>query len=335
MTRATVTAPGWPVLLFAGCGILFLLVLPPVLELSGHQYLLSLATRALIYALAASSLNLILGYGGMVSLGHAAFMGIGAYVVGILSHQAVGSGLLSPATVQGAGPVSALMAWPAAVALAMLFALVTGVVSLRTRGMHFIMITLAFAQMVYFFFISLESYGGSDGMVLASRDRLPGIDLGDDRVFYYLCLGLLLLFLAFVHRLVNARFGRVLVGCRENEKRLQVLGFATFGYRLLAYCLAGGAAGLAGALLAEQGGYVSPAMLHWTRSGELMVMVLLGGTGTLAGPVLGAFVLLFLEEYLALYTEHWMVILGPVLVLAVLFARGGLYPMLAGHGRER
>ncbi len=308
-------------LVFAGSTLLLLLLLPVLLDLAGQQYLVCLASRALIYGLAASSLNLILGYGGMVSLGHAAFVGIGAYVVGILSLHSADAG--------------ALVSWPLAVGLAALFALLTGLVSLRTRGMHFIMITLAFAQMAYFFFTSLEGYGGSDGIPLAGRDLLPGLDLNDDRVFYYLCLGLLLLFLFLVHRLVHARFGRVLVGSRENEQRLQVLGFATFGYRLLAYCLAGGAAGLAGALLANQGEYVSPAMLHWTRSGEIMVMVLLGGTGTLAGPVLGAFVLLFLEEYLAMYTEHWMAILGPVLILVVLFARGGLYPLLVGWRRER
>ncbi len=319
-------------LLFSGSAVLLLVFLPCLLDLAGHQYLLSLATRALIYGLAASSLNLILGYGGMVSLGHAAFVGIGAYVVGILSRHGAGPGLLPALEHQGPG---ALVSWSLAAAAAMLFALGTGAVSLRTRGMHFIMITLAFAQMVYFFFTSMEAFGGSDGMVLVGRDRLPGLDLNDDRVFYYLCLGVLFLFLLLVHRLVHARFGRVLVGCRENEQRLQVLGFAPFGYKLLAYCLAGGAAGLAGALLAEQGGYVSPAILHWTSSGEIMVMVLLGGTGTLAGPVLGAFVLLFLEEFLAMYTEHWMVLLGPLLILVVLFARGGLYPLLTGYGRGR
>ncbi len=307
-------------LVFCGGCFLLLLVLPPLLDLAGQQYLLSLACRALIYGLAASSLNLILGYGGMVSLGHAAFVGIGAYTVGILARS---------------GPGSGLVAWPLAVVLAMLFALLTGAVSLRTRGMHFIMITLAFAQMVYFFFTSLETCGGTDGIPLSGRNLLPGLDLNDDRVFYYLCLGLLTLLLFLLHRLIHARFGRVLVGCRENEQRLQVLGLATFGHRLLAYCLAGGIAGLAGALLANLGEYVSPSMLHWTRSGEIMVMVLLGGTGTLAGPVLGAFVLLFLEDYLGMYTEHWMAILGPVLILVVLFARGGLYPLLAGHGRQR
>jgi branched-chain amino acid transport system permease protein len=194
--------------------------------------------------------------------------------------------------------------------------------------MHFIMITLAFAQMVYFFFTSLDAYGGSDGISLYARNTLPGMNLGNDEVFYYLCLGLLLVFLYLMHRLTGSRFGRVLLGSRENEQRLQVLGFSPFGYRLLSYCLAGAAAGLAGALLVNQGEFVSPGMIHWTRSGEILVMVLLGGTGRLIGPVLGAVVLLFLEEYLAIYTEHWMAILGPFLILVVLYARGGLYGLL-------
>jgi len=305
-----------------------LLLLPWLLALLGQEYLLSLATRVLIYGLAASSLNLILGYGGMVSLGHAAFMGIGGYTVGILAfHHYEGSPLLSWLP-HFTGSEYALLVWPLAMLFATLFGLVTGAVSLRTKGMHFIMITLAFAQMVYFFFTSLDTYGGGDGISLYNRNLLPGLDLSNDRIFYYLCLALLLGFLYLMYRLINARFGRVLIGSRENEQRLQVFGFSTFGYRLLSYCLSGAAAGLAGALLVNQGEFVSPGLMHWTRSGEILVMVLLGGMGTLAGPVLGAAVLLFLEEYLAMFTEHWMVILGPFLILVVLFARGGLYGLI-------
>lgn len=308
--------------------LVLLLALPWLLDILEQQYLLSLATRVLIYGLAASSLNLILGYGGMVSLGHAAFMGIGGYTVGILAfHSYEKSTVLSwPLLVNGSE--NGLLVWPLAMLLAALFGLVTGAVCLRTRGMHFIMITLAFAQMVFFFFTSLDTYGGSDGISMYNRNQLAGLDLNSDRTFYYLCLAVLLGFLYLIHRLINARFGRVLVGSRENEQRLQVLGFATFGYRLVSYCLAAGAAGLAGALLVNQGEYVSPGLIHWTRSGEIMVMVLLGGMGTLVGPVLGAAALLFLEEYLAMFTEHWMVILGPILILVVLFARGGLYGLL-------
>jgi branched-chain amino acid transport system permease protein len=264
----------------------------------------------------------------MVSLGHAAFMGIGGYTVGILAfHHYEGSPLLSWLP-HFTGSENALLVWPLAMLFATLFGLVTGAVSLRTKGMHFIMITLAFAQMVYFFFTSLDTYGGGDGISLYNRNLLPGLDLSNDRIFYYLCLALLLGFLYLMYRLINARFGRVLIGSRENEQRLQVFGFSTFGYRLLSYCLSGAAAGLAGALLVNQGEFVSPGLMHWTRSGEILVMVLLGGMGTLAGPVLGAAVLLFLEEYLAMFTEHWMVILGPFLILVVLFARGGLYGLI-------
>ncbi len=308
------------------------LLLPQLLDFFGLQYLLSLATRALIYGLAASSLNLILGYGGLVSLGHAAFVGIGGYTAGILLYHIQGGspifGLLPPASFWNSG----LVAWPLAMALAALFALVTGLISLRTRGMHFIMITLAFAQMVYFFFTSLDVYGGSDGISFYGRNTLPGLDLDNDQVFYYLCLGLLLVFLFLMHRLMHARFGRALIAGRENVVRLQTLGIAPLGYQLSAYCLAGAVAGLAGALLVNQGEFVSPGMIHWTRSGELMVMVLVGGMARLFGPVLGAIVLLFLEEYLAMYTDHWMVIFGPFLILVVLFGRSGLYGLLFERG---
>ena len=310
------------------------LLLPQLLDLLGLQYLLSLATRALIYGLAASSLNLILGYGGLVSLGHAAFMGIGGYTAGILLYHVQEGSLISVLLPSASLWNSALVAWPLAMAFAALFALVTGLISLRTRGMHFIMITLAFAQMVYFFFTSLDTYGGSDGISLYGRNTLPGLDLDNDQVFYYLCLALLLLFLGLMHRLIHARFGRALIAGRENVVRLQALGIAPLGYQLSAYCLAGAVAGLAGALLVNQGEFVSPEMMHWTRSGELMVMVLVGGMARLFGPVLGAIVLLFLEEYLAMYTDHWMVIFGPFLILVVLFGRSGLYGLLFA-GRQR
>ncbi|WP_456387327.1 branched-chain amino acid ABC transporter permease [Desulfolithobacter sp.] len=318
--------------IFPAIGLL--LALPWILDLTDQQYLLSLATRILIYGLAASSLNLILGYGGMVSLGHAAFTGIGGYTVAILAFHSSEKTPILGWLPWLHGTENGLVSWPLAMSLAALFGLITGAISLRTKGMHFIMITLAFAQMVYFFFTSLDIYGGSDGLVLYSRNLLPGLDLGADRNFYFLCLGILLAFLYLMSRLVHSRFGRVLIGSRENEQRLQVLGYATFGYRLLSYCLAGAAAGLAGALLVNQGEFVSPGLIHWTRSGEIMVMVLLGGMGTLTGPVLGAAALLLLEEYLAMYTEHWMLILGPFLILVVLFVRGGLHGLLFRQKEE-
>jgi branched-chain amino acid transport system permease protein len=266
----------------------------------------------------------------MVSLGHAAFFGIGAYVVAILSVHAVEGTALLSWPLQLDGHQSALVVWPIAVLLAAAAAAVIGALSLRTSGMHFIMITLAFAQMLYYFFVSLEAYGGDDGLSLLSRNTAPGIDLGDERQFYYLCLAALAAFLFFSWRLVHSRFGMVIRGCMENERRMKSLGFATFRYRLVCFVIAGAGAGLAGALIANQTEYVSPGLMHWTRSGEILVMVLLGGMGTLFGPVLGAATLLLVEELLSIYTEHWMVYLGPFLILVVLFAKRGIYGVLAG-----
>ena len=319
---------------FLGTGALLLILLPPIANLIGEPYLISLFSRILIYALAAVSLDLILGYGGMVSLGHAAFFGIGAYVVSIFSfHSFEGSAIISwPITLQG--HASGLVAWPVALLVCALLAAVIGALSLRTSGMHFIMITLAFAQMLYYFFVSLEAYGGDDGLSLFSRNTLPGLDLADDAHFYYLCLALLLAFLFFAWRMVRSRFGMVIRGSRENEKRMQALGFPTFRYKLACFIIAGTAAGLAGALIANQTEYVSPGLMHWTRSGEILIMVLLGGMGTLFGPVLGAATLLLLEEFLSIYTEHWMVYLGPFLILVVLFAKHGIYGIIAGREEE-
>ncbi len=311
---------------------LLLLALPLLLQQIGESYLISLGSRILIYALAAASLDLILGYGGMVSLGHAAFFGIGAYVVAIFSyHSFDGSPLFSwPFILQG--QESALLVWPLAVLISGLLAAVIGALSLRTSGMHFIMITLAFAQMLFFFFVSLEAYGGDDGLSLISRNSFPGLDLSNDTHFYYLCLALLGVFLLLAYRLVSSRFGMVIRGSRDNESRMQALGFATFRYKLTCFIIAGAAAGLAGALIANHTEYVSPGLMHWTRSGVILVMVLLGGSNTLFGPVLGAAAFLILEEILSFYTEHWMLYLGPCLILVVLFARHGLYGILTGRG---
>ncbi len=315
-------------------GALLLVLLPLLASLAGEPYLVSLFSRILIYALAAASLDLILGYGGLVSLGHAAFFGIGAYVVGILSfHDFEESALLAwPFLIPGSD--SALVAWPAAVFIAALLAVFVGALSLRTSGMHFIMITLAFAQMLYFFFVALEGYGGDDGLSLFSRNTLPALDLGDDTQFYYVCLALLFAFLYLSARLVASPFGMVIRGCRENEKRMQSLGFPTFRYKLLCFVIAGAAAGLAGALNANQVEYVSPGLMHWTRSGIILIMVILGGSGTLYGPVLGAAAFLLLEEVLSIYTEHWMLYFGPALILVVLFARHGLYGVLVGKDKR-
>jgi len=308
-------------------GGLLLAILPLVATISGQDYLISLFSRILIYALAAVSLDLLIGYGGMISLGHAAFVGIGAYVVGILHWHGYNA---EPLFGFIPGSDNALIVWPLAVMIAAAVALVVGALCLRTTGMHFIMITLAFAQMFYYFFVGLEKYGGDDGLSLISKNVLPGLDLSEDLQFYYLCLAFLVLYMLCIYRLVRSRFGLVIRGASINNRRIQALGVNSYGYRLVCFVIAGAGAGLAGALLANQSEFVSPGLMHWTLSGELMVMVLLGGLGTIFGPVLGAAIFLLLEEVLAMYTEHWMVFMGPLLVLAVIFAKNGLFGLLSG-----
>ena len=229
------------------------------------------------------------------------------------------------------GTVCAVIQWPLAMVTAGLFALVIGALSLRTQGIYFVMITLAFAQMLFYFFDSLEAYGGDDGLSLWSRNDLAGLDLGDDTTFYYVCLGSLAMFMLICQRLVNSRFGMVIRGCAQNERRMRALGFPTYRYKLLCFAIAGAGAGLAGALIANQTEYVSPALLHWTRSGEFLVMVILGGMGSIYGALAGAVALLGLEETLTGVTEHWALFLGPVLILVVLFARAGVFGFLAGE----
>ena len=297
-------------------GFVALALVPVVAGLLNQPFYLDLVRRIMIFAIAAVSLDLILGFGGMVSFGHAAYLGIGAYAVAIPAFYGIHSGLVQ---------------WPLAVGLSALVALLIGAVSLRTSGVYFIMITLAFAQMLYYLGISINAWGADDGMRLARRSQFGGpLDLGNAAVFYYVVLGLLVGLLWLGHRLVHARFGMVIRATKSNEPRMRAVGFATFRYKLAAFVLAGAACGLAGALLTNQTEYLTPSYMHWTRSGDIMVMVILGGMGTLFGPVLGAFVFLLLEDVLAAWTAHWQVVLGPLLVLIVLYARRGLWGLLPG-----
>lgn len=315
-------------------GLLLLLVLPLLANTMGEPFLTTVSSRILIYALAAVSLDLILGYGGLVSFGHGAFFGIGAYVVGILTHHAFTAEVISYLPGTWSGTTAAIIQWPLAILVSGLFALVIGALSLRTQGVYFIMITLAFAQMLYYFMISLPTYGGDDGLNLWERSSLPPIDMYNDQEFYYLTLALLLAFLALAKRIVNSRFGMVLQGCKQNEARMKTLGYPTYIYKLVAFAIAGMGAGLAGALAANHTEFVGPGMMHWTRSGDIMIMVILGGMGTLYGPIIGATTLLLMEEFLIQFTEHWMVILGPFLVFVVLYARGGIYGWLVGEEKD-
>jgi len=315
--------------------MLLLAAVPVYAAVTANTFLVTLFTRVIILGMAATSLNLILGYGGMVSFGHAVYLGIGGYAVGILAQEGASSGFLQ---------------WPVAILVSALFALLVGALSLRTRGVYFIMITLAFAQLVYYFGVGLDRYGGDDGLTIRQRSQFAGLlNLSDRTQFYYLCLALLVVTIYLIARLVNSRFGMVIQGARSNDRRMRAIGFATFRYRLTAFVIAGAICGLAGALLANHTGFISPATMHWTRSGDLIVMVVLGGMGSAFGPLIGAVALLSLEEALPVLirvtasplfgdaalrmAEYWQIVLGPLFLLVVLFARGGIDGLLAGARR--
>jgi branched-chain amino acid transport system permease protein len=315
--------------------MLLLAAVPVYAAVTANTFLVTLFTRVIILGMAATSLNLILGYGGMVSFGHAVYLGIGGYAVGILAQEGVSSGFVQ---------------WPVAILVSALFALLVGALSLRTRGVYFIMITLAFAQLVYYFGVGLDRYGADDGLTIRSRSQFAGLlNLSDRTQFYYVCLVLLVVTIYLIARLVNSRFGMVIQGARSNDRRMRAIGFATFRYRLTAFVIAGAICGLAGALLANHTGFISPATMHWTRSGDLIVMVVLGGMASSFGPLIGAVALLSLEEALPVLirvsaspvfgdaavrmAEYWQIVLGPLFLLVVLFARRGIDGLLAGVRR--
>lgn len=287
-----------------------LALVPPLAHWIGQPFLIVIATRMVVFAIAALSLDLILGYGAMVSFGHAAYLGIGAYAVAVLSR---------------AGVTDLTLHLLAAIGAAGIFALVTGAISLRTRGVYFIMITLAFGQMAYFFFVSFSALGGDDGTALAARSTVLGQDwLRSEPGLFYATLGLLVLIFAGLYRLTLSRFGRVLSGTRESALRMQAVGFRPFPYQLTAYVISGCLCAVAGVMLANQSAYVSPSYMSWHRSGELIVMLVLGGIGSLTGAIAGALATVALEEGLAKYSEHWRLGFGLILVLVALAAPGGI-----------
>lgn len=307
--------------LVAGAVLVLLGAVPLLAGAFNQPFYVTLFTRILVFALAATGLNLILGFGAMVSFGHAMYMGIGAYAVGMLSFHGVGNGWLQVAAALGAGGVVALA---------------VGTICLRTSGMAFIMITLAFAQMLFFLAVSLKDYGGDDGLSIAARSDFGLFSLADANTLYYAAYGLLLAVLFGLRRLIDARFGMVLRGCRSNERRMAALGFPTLRYKLAAYVLSALVCVLAGVLLANLTRFVAPSYMAWTVSGELIVMTVLGGLGTLIGPVVGAAALLLLEEVLsslklgvpsvdALINQHWLALIGLFIVLVVLVLKQGLY----------
>ena len=295
--------------LLAALFVIFALV-PLYGELAGDRFVISFATRIMIFAIVALSLDLILGYGALVSFGHAAFIGIGAYTVGILASHGIWDITIS---------------LPLAILISALFAAITGAISLRTKGVYFIMITLAFGQMAFFTATSLSAYGGDDGLTIWGRSRVFGTrPLENDIVFYYVVFIALVAVFFLLRAIVRSRFGRVIRGAKENTARMESVGFDVFRYQLVAYVIAGSIAGLGGVLLANHAEFVSPAYMSWQRSGEFIIMVVLGGMGTLWGAILGAATFLLLEENLSHITQHWKMIFGPIIVLVALFAPKGL-----------
>ncbi|MCU4120660.1 branched-chain amino acid ABC transporter permease [Variovorax sp. N23] len=283
---------------------------PLVAPLLGMEFYIGFVRRVLIMALAAASLNFILGFGGMVALGHAGFIGVGAYTVVAFAD---------------AGVTSAWVLWPMAALVAGLVAALIGTVALRTRGVYFIMTTLAFAQMLYFIAVSLRKYGGDDGYTLPARPELGlGFDLGNESAFYWVVLVLVALALGWMHRATRSRFGHALRGIRDNETRMRALGYPVFRIQLVAFAIAGAVAGLAGALLAGGNGFISPGAMHWTQSATLVVMVVIGGLGRSWGGPVGAAVWLLLEEVLKQYSEYWHLPLGLLLIAVALWAPKGL-----------
>ena len=298
-----------------------LAAVPLVASVGAQTYVLDLVSRIMIFAIAAVALDVLIGYGGLISFGHAAFVGLGAYAVGILSAHGFGD---------------ALIALPIALAASALFALATGAVCLRTHGVYFIMITLAFSQMMFFTAASLAPYGGDDGLTVRARNTIAGFALMRDALsFYYVVFACLLATYLLCRALLGSRFGRVFCGARENPIRMASIGYDVFRYQLVAYVIAGAIGGLSGFLLANAAEFVSPAYMSWQRSGELVIMVLMGGMGTLYGAVIGAAAFVLAEEWLSGLTEHWKMIFGPLLVLIVLFARGGLVGLAARLARTK
>lgn len=296
--------------------LLALLLLLPFL---GEPYYVKLATRMVVFGLAALSLDLLVGYMGLISFGHAAFMGAGAYTVGILASNGVDV---------------AWVAWPLAMLAGAVLALCIGAVSLRCNGLYFIFITLAFSQMVFYGAQSLRQYGGDDGFSLdAPSVFFPGMDASDHTVLFYVATFLLLAVLYVCKRLVASPFGRVAVGVRDNEPRLEAVGVQPYPYKLAMFVVSGAIAALAGALMANLTGFVSPGYVSWLVSGELLIMVILGSFGTLVGPILGAALFVLFEYVLSDWTEHWMLVFGPLLVLRVLLLKDGIYGLFLKPGQ--
>ena len=295
---------------------LVLAVLPFITEWIDEPFYVDLMARVMIFSIAAMSLDFILGYGAMISFGHALYLGLGTYAVGIMAHYEVTNGWLQLLVCIGG---TAFIAF------------ILGLISLRTSGIYFIMITFALAQMFYFLGISLEAFGGDDGLPIDTRSEFFSFfDLNEAWNMYYLILGTLTVTAIVLWKVINSRFGMVVRGSHSNDARMQAIGFPTMKYRLAAFVIAGVVCGLAGFLLGNLTEFLTPEYMHWFRSGELMIMVMVGGMGTLFGPLFGAFAYLMVEDFLANFTEYWQFYFGPMLILLVLFAKQGLWGWLPG-----
>ncbi|MDQ2092708.1 branched-chain amino acid ABC transporter permease [Rhodalgimonas zhirmunskyi] len=309
-----------------------LLAYPVWAWLGDEPYQITLATRVAILALAGVGLNIALGLGGLVSLGHAMFFGIGGYAAGILASHAQSYTPLYDGAFTIEGTQNMLVIWLVAVVAAGLVALVTGALSLRTSGVYFIMITLAFGQMFYYFTISWPAYGGEDGLSIYVRNWFPGLNTLDPLTFFLICFSILSLALLLSWRIAGSAFGLALNAARQNEDRVRAVGIEPYRLRLVAFVISGAITGLAGALYADLNRFVSPTMFSWQLSGEIMVFVILGGVARLFGPVAGAALFILLEEVLGGVSDYWHIWLGVLLLIVVLFARGGLIGLIAGQG---
>lgn len=310
-----------------------LLLIPVAAHFGDEPYVITLATRIAVLALAGVGLNIALGLGGLISLGHAAFFGIGGYAMGILASHAQSYTPLMEAPFLINGTKSMLVIWVVAMLMSALAALVIGALSLRTSGAYFIMITLAFGQMLFFFAISWPAYGGEDGLSIYVRNSFPGLNTLIPFQFFAVCFGLLTLALIFSARLARSPFGMALSAARQSEARARAVGLTPYQLRLLAFVISGMITGLAGALFADLNRFVSPVMFSWHTSGEIMIFVILGGVGRLFAPVVGAAIYILLEHFLGGVSDYWQVFLGLLLLLVVLFARGGIIGLIAGRER--
>jgi len=298
---------------------------------SGEIFYITLATRVAILALAATGLNIALGLGGLVSFGHAAFFGLGGYAAGILATHAMN---YEPIAFGIAGTNLMPIIWLVAMLVCGVVGLLIGLISIRTSGVYFIMITLAFAQMIFYFAISWPAYGGEDGLSIPIRNAFPGLNTLVPIQFFAVCAALLGLGIGFFAMLRASRFGSALEAARQNEARVAAVGIEPFRIRLAAFTISAMVTGVAGALFADLNRFTSPSMLSWQMSGELIVLIIIGGVGRAVGPLAGAIVFVAFEYWLGGLTERWQFFLGLVLLGIVLFARGGVMAMLAGRPRH-